>query len=60
MNTFYNTIKQICNKNKNVAMFIDMDGTIVEYTVYPEGELTTKTKGRFADRAATLCCTKQS
>ena len=47
MDIFYNKIKEICSKNEKVAMFIDMDGTIVEYTVYKEGELTTSTKGKF-------------
>jgi len=49
MDIFYNRIKEICNKNEKVAMFIDMDGTIVEYTVYQEGELTKDTKGKFID-----------
>ena len=47
MDIFYNKIKEICRKNEKVAMFIDMDGTIVEYTVYKEGELSTSTKGKF-------------
>lgn len=47
MDIFYNKIKEICSKNEKVAMFIDMDGTIVEYTVYREGELSTSTKGKF-------------
>lgn len=47
MNNFYNIIKEICSKNKKVAMFIDMDGTIVEYKVYPEGGITTDTIGEF-------------
>ncbi len=33
---FLEKIKNICNKNERVAMFIDMDGTIVEYNVYDE------------------------
>ena len=47
MDIFYNKIKDICAKNEKVAMFIDMDGTIVEYKVYKDGELTTSTKGIF-------------
>ena len=31
---FIDIIRKICDKNKKVAMFIDMDGTIVEYRVY--------------------------
>lgn len=41
MKKFEDKIKNICKENKNVAMFIDMDGTITEYEVYPE-ELVTK------------------
>ena len=44
---FYERIKEICNKYKNVAMFIDMDGTIVEYIIYPDGKITTEAKGLF-------------
>lgn len=47
MDIFYNKIKEICAKNEKVAMFIDMDGTIVEYKVYKDGVLTTSTKGIF-------------
>ena len=47
MDNFYNTIKEICESNEKVAMFIDMDGTIVEYPVFLEGEITTNTKGKF-------------
>lgn len=49
MDIFYNKIKKICNENEKVAMFIDMDGTIVEYTVYGENEITTDSKGIFAN-----------
>lgn len=34
---FIDTIKEICNEYNRVAIFIDMDGTIVEYKIY-EGE----------------------
>ena len=47
MDIFYNKIKNICDENEKVAMFIDMDGTIVEYTVYREGEISNSTKGKF-------------
>lgn len=49
MSKFYKKIEKICKENKKVAMFIDMDGTIVEYKVFPEGQLSTKTKGEFLD-----------
>lgn len=41
---FYNRIKEICKKHKKVALFVDMDGTIVEYRVFPENFVTTETK----------------
>ena len=44
---FYNRIKEICKNHKRVALFVDMDGTIVEYNVFPEGFVTTKTKEVF-------------
>lgn len=31
---FIDLIKEICSTHKKVAMFIDMDGTIVEYKIY--------------------------
>ncbi len=31
---FIDKIKKICNENKRVAMFVDMDGTIVEYRIF--------------------------
>ena len=39
MKKFYNRINEICSKYKKVAMFIDMDGTINEYTVYSDNEI---------------------
>lgn len=45
MNIFLEKINEICKKNKKVAMFIDMDGTIVEYIIYTEEEM--HAKGRF-------------
>ena len=49
MSDFYNRVKEICSKYKKVAMFVDMDGTIVEYNVYPEGTVTTNSKGLFVN-----------
>ena len=31
---FLDRIKDICNRNEKVAMFIDMDGTILEYRIF--------------------------
>lgn len=31
---FFDKVKEICSENKKVAMFIDMDGTIVEYRIF--------------------------
>lgn len=44
---FYNRVNEICKKYKKVALFVDMDGTIVEYNVYPEGFVTNDTKEVF-------------
>lgn len=44
---FYNRIKEICKRHKKVALFVDMDGTIVEYNVFPDGFVTTATKEVF-------------
>lgn len=49
MSKFYNEVEKICKENKKVAMFIDMDGTIVEYKVFPEGAISTSTKGEFIE-----------
>lgn len=49
MKEFYNKINQICNKNERVAMFIDMDGTVVEYIVYGEKEKLEKSVGLFSN-----------
>ena len=46
MDKFYENIEKICEDNEKVAMFIDMDGTIVEYLIYLEGEIFTNTKRR--------------
>lgn len=48
---FYNTIKEICNQHKKVAFFVDMDGTIVEYNVYPDGYITNQSKGLFLNQS---------
>lgn len=44
---FNNRIKEICKNHKKVALFVDMDGTIVEYNVYPEGYITNQVKDIF-------------
>ena len=49
MDIFYNRIKKICEENEKVAMFIDMDGTIVEYIVFPDEKISTTAKGKFLD-----------
>ena len=46
---FYERIKKICSEHKKVALFVDMDGTLVEYNVFPEGAVTTESKGLFVD-----------
>ena len=39
---FIDTIKEICNEYNRVAIFIDMDGTIVELLFDKEGSYTKK------------------
>lgn len=46
---FYKKIENICKEHKKVALFVDMDGTIVEYKVYPEGFITNESKELFND-----------
>lgn len=42
MSKFVNKIQEICNENKKVAMYIDMDGTIAEYHLYNPEEILRK------------------
>ena len=42
MNKFIQKIKEIANSNKKVAIFVDMDGTIAVYNVYPEDKVVEK------------------
>lgn len=42
MKKFLNKINEICKNYEKVAMFIDMDGTINEYTLYSESEILKK------------------
>ena len=44
-----NQVEEICNKNKKVAMFIDMDGTIVEYVIYGSEKELINSKNNFLD-----------
>lgn len=44
---FYKKIKKICSNYKKVALFVDMDGTLVEYKIYPDGFITNESKGLF-------------
>lgn len=39
MSKFFEKIKEIANQNERVAMFVDMDGTITVYDVYPESDV---------------------
>ena len=51
MRRFINKIKGICEKNKRVAMFDDMDGTIKEYEVCSEKTLSQQMEDRYMDTA---------
>lgn len=50
MSIFYEKIKKICEENNKVAMFIDMDGTIVEYPVYQDADITINSKNLFINQ----------
>ena len=45
--SFYNRIEEICKKNNKVALFVDMDGTIAEYQIFPNDYITVETSGLF-------------
>lgn len=47
MKTFTKKIKNLCNLNKRVAMFIDMDGTINEYVVFAENTIPRKMEDNY-------------
>lgn len=42
MKSFFRIINNICNEYKKVAMFVDMDGTINEYTIYVDDKILTQ------------------
>lgn len=46
---FYERIKKIAESKNKVKLFVDMDGTIVEYNVFKEGVITTSIKGAFSN-----------
>ena len=48
MKKFIEKIRNICEKNKNVAMFIDMDGTITVYDIYPENMVNEKMQEEYS------------
>lgn len=49
MNKFINKIQQICEKNNKVAMYIDMDGTIVEYEIFQENVVSNKMQNEYSN-----------
>ena len=54
MKKFIEKIRNICEKNKNVAMFIDMDGTINEYVVYSEATVSKQMEDGYTEIAPVL------
>ena len=48
MKKFVEKIKKICEENKKVAMFIDMDGTINEYEVYSESNVAKQMEDNYS------------
>ena len=49
MKKFIGKIKNICEKNEKVAMFIDMDGTINEYAVYSDESVIKKMEDNYSN-----------
>ena len=49
MDKFYENIEKICEYNEKVAMFIDMDGTIIVYEVYPEHLVKERMERKYSD-----------
>lgn len=49
MDKFYENIEKICEDNEKVAMFIDMDGTIIVYEVYPEHLVKERMERKYSD-----------
>ncbi len=49
MKKFIERIEKICKANKKVAFFIDMDGTIIVYDVYPENVVNQKMQEKYND-----------
>lgn len=47
--SFYRKIEEICKKYNRVAIFVDMDGTIAEYRIFPKEYITTETRGLFLE-----------
>ena len=47
MDKFIEKVDRICRENKKVAMFIDMDGTIVEYVIYGSEKELINSKNNF-------------
>lgn len=44
MNKFIEKIQKISKENGKTAIFVDMDGTITVYNVYPEHDVAKKWK----------------
>lgn len=47
--SFYKRMEKICKEKNKVALFVDMDGTIAEYRLYPKDFITTETRGLFLE-----------
>ena len=47
--SFYNKVEEICKKYNRVALFVDMDGTVAEYRIFPKDYITVETRGLFLD-----------
>ena len=54
MKKFIEKIEKICKENEKVAMFIDMDGTITVYDIYPENMVNEKMQEEYSQAEPAL------
>ena len=47
--SFFEKIVEICKKYNRVALFVDLDGTVAEYRIFPKNYITVETKGLFLE-----------
>ena len=53
--SFYKKIEEICSRYNRVALFVDMDGTLAEYRIFPKNYITEETRGLFLESKPLFC-----